>query len=593
MPRLAVSAKAECAFRLTPSPEMAILLAGGMSEYMISNRFCTKTADTAPIFFIGCPSPSKARHFDRCMVSVNSLRKRKSDFKANEWILDSGAFTELGRFGHYRHCVEDYAREVTRWSACGEFLAAVSQDYMCEPFILERTGLSVVDHQRLTIERYDALVTLASVPVLPVLQGYRVSDYLAHLDQYGERLAPGAWVGVGSVCKRNSRPGEIADILASIKNKRPDLRLHGFGLKLTALESKEVRELLHSCDSMAWSFPSRFGKGDDSLATADEYIRRVEEVLADCVQKRTPATAGAGNGQGRKPNWNHTPTTAIRVPAVFADRLIGVAREWDTPARDFVQNQERIYPAKLTRYDGGKGCDGVYQRIINELPPHDVYIEGCIGGGAVMRHKRPARINYGIDLDREIIEEWKRMNFPGLRLHCGDVVKFLERFTWSGSELVYLDPPYLMETRSRKRKLYKYEMTEKQHGGLLRVIKQIPARVVVSGYWSKLYAAELADWRTVSFPAVKRSGEVATEYLWMNYPPPLELHDYRYLGSDFRERARINKKRARWERKLRSMPALEAHAITAAVQTVTDERRKLITTVGADAIDNDGRYSGD
>jgi hypothetical protein len=55
----------------------------------------------------------------------------------------------------------------------------------------------------------------------------------------------------------------MADILRSVRNKRPDLRLHGFGLKLTSLESREVRENLYSSDSMAWSFPARFGKGDD------------------------------------------------------------------------------------------------------------------------------------------------------------------------------------------------------------------------------------------------------------------------------------------------------------------------------------------
>jgi hypothetical protein len=36
------------------------------------------------------------------MLSVNRLRNRKSDFKVNEWMLDSRASTELARFGHYR-----------------------------------------------------------------------------------------------------------------------------------------------------------------------------------------------------------------------------------------------------------------------------------------------------------------------------------------------------------------------------------------------------------------------------------------------------------------------------------------------------------
>jgi len=310
----------------------------------ISTRLCTETRKdlAGPLFFIGCPSPAKAIHFERAMISVNRLRDRRSDFAANDWMMDSGAFTELSNHGRYRSTVVEYVRQIQRWSRCGRMLCAVAQDYMCEPFILKRTGLSVAEHQRLTIERYDALKHLTSLPVMPVLQGYRVADYLAHVDAYGKRLRPGQWVGVGSVCKRNARPGEIADILAAIKNKRPDLRLHGFGVKLTALELRDVRELLYSCDSMAWSYPVRFGRGDDSLNTADNYLAKVGAVLADSVQKRAPVRAGAGNGQGRKSNWRNAPTVAIRVPAAFADRLLSLARAWDAPAADCVQNEVEL-----------------------------------------------------------------------------------------------------------------------------------------------------------------------------------------------------------------------------------------------------------
>jgi DNA adenine methylase len=338
-----------------------------------------------------------------------------------------------------------------------------------------------------------------------------------------------------------------------------------------------LEQELGSSDSMAWSFPLRFAKGDDSLETADEYLERVKAVLCDYVQIRAPATAGAGNGQGRKPAWNNQPTTAIRVPAVFADRLVEVAREWDALAGDFVQNQ-------LRTYDGGKGQEGVFQRIINQMPPHDVYIEAFLGAGAVMRAKRPARISYGVELDPRIVEEWKRADLPSLRLYCGDAIRFLKRFPWSGSELVYCDPTYLRSTRSYQGEMFRYEMTDEQHEELLQVIKRIPARVIISGYWSEMYADALRGWRTVSFPAVKRNGEKATEWLWCNFPEPLELHDYRYLGKDFRERERIKRKRQRWEKKLREMPALEAHAIAAAIETVREERRGLVTaghTVGA------------
>ena len=46
-------------------------------------------------------------------------------------------------------------------------------------------------------------------------------------------------------------------------------------------------------------------------------------------------------------------------------------------------------------YQGGKG--GVFQKLINRMPPHEVYIETHLGGGAVMRNKRPAGSNIGIE----------------------------------------------------------------------------------------------------------------------------------------------------------------------------------------------------
>jgi len=234
-------------------------------------------------FYIGLHQPSDARHFTRCMVSVSRLRDRRSDFQASEWMMDSGAFMELKLFGAYRDTVATYAAQIRRWARCGRLIAAVAQDYMCEPFMLARTDMDVATHQRLTIERYDALLMeQTGVYILPVLQGHAPSEYLAHLAQYGARLADGAWVGVGSVCKRNGDPSAIRDVLYTISRARPDLRLHGFGIKRTALSSALVRDYLYSADSMAWSFAARKARraGDLSRDANDwregaRYARKV------------------------------------------------------------------------------------------------------------------------------------------------------------------------------------------------------------------------------------------------------------------------------------------------------------------------------
>ncbi len=57
-------------------------------------------------------------------------------------------------------------------------------------------------------------------------------------------------------------------------------------------------------------------------------------------------------------------------------------------------------------YPGGKNGAGVYQTIINLMPPHRVYIEPFLGGGAVMRLKRPAELNIGVDLDPQALK-WR------------------------------------------------------------------------------------------------------------------------------------------------------------------------------------------
>lgn len=228
---------------------------------------------------MGLHQPHDAVHFDRAFISVNRVRGRKKLVPSREWIMDSGAFRELEQFGRYRHEPSEYAAEINRLAEINPgLLAVVAQDWMCEPWMLEKTGLTVEDHQRLTIERYDALLPLiGDVYLMPVLQGYSLESYLDHIDQYGERLKRGMYVGVGSVCKRNTDMRQIEAILSAIKHKRPDLRLHGFGLKTTALASGVVRECLESADSMAWSFAARMqGRNANDWREAAAFVHSIE-----------------------------------------------------------------------------------------------------------------------------------------------------------------------------------------------------------------------------------------------------------------------------------------------------------------------------
>ncbi len=64
---------------------------------------------------------------------------------------------------------------------------------------------------------------------------------------------------------------------------------------------------------------------------------------------------------------------------------------------------------------------------------------------------------------------------------------------------------------------------------------------------------------------------MATEWIWMNYPAPLELHDYRYLGDTFRERERIKRKSQRWVARLKKMPVLERQALLSAIDSMDEK----------------------
>ena len=234
------------------------------------------------IFYLGTHMVNHAKHFRHSMISVNRLIGRKSDFLAQHWIMDSAAFTRLSTHGDH-YSLRFYADQVDRWSHCGLMDAAVTQDYMCEPFILAKTGNSVIEHQVFTVERYMNLKRMVKKTyIMPVLQGFKPSEYVEHLKMYGNLLCHGQWVGVGSVCKRNSNVRQIHKVLGAIKQARPDLNLHGFGLKLTALQDGFVRKCLYSADSMAWSFAAR--KNGRNASGLDEAQRFVERIKTQPIQ---------------------------------------------------------------------------------------------------------------------------------------------------------------------------------------------------------------------------------------------------------------------------------------------------------------------
>lgn len=136
---------------------------------------------------------------------------------------------------------------------------------------------------------------------------------------------------------------------------------------------------------------------------------------------------------------------------------------------------------------------------------------------------------------------------------------FLGQYSFSGEELIYVDPPYHPSTRRRPR-IYRHEYTAEDHGELLRLLVSLPCKVIVSGYSNPMYERILREWRTRVFRA-KTHTDVRLETLWFNFEPPTVLQDSRYLGGNFRERERTKRRLKRLKQKLLRMEPKERAAI--------------------------------
>lgn len=236
----------------------------------------------------------------------------------------------------------------------------------------------------------------------------------------------------------------------------------------------------------------------------------------------------------------------------------------------------------ITSYMGSKDAAGNVERIIGHFPEHSVYVEPFLGGGAVLRRKKPALASIGIDADAEVIDRWRATGFPAQFIH-GDAIAWLDeygrgrwnhRYALPADALVYIDPPYMPETRTSHHK-YRCELSEADHARLLEVLRLLPCNVVISGYDSPLYREALCDWKHDSFTSMTRGG-LREEHLWIKRSAS-SLATYaeaaRFAGSNFRERERIKRKAARWRENWRRLPAPERDAVLRALIVGNDDLR--------------------
>ncbi|HEY2957670.1 MAG TPA: hypothetical protein VGM21_05615, partial [Actinomycetota bacterium] len=153
-------------------------------------------------FYLGTHQPAWLARVDvPLMVSHRTLSGRGRLPRARcRWALDSGGFTELSLFGRWQTSPAAYADAVARYAEeIGALAWASPQDWMCEPAMLARTGLSVAEHRAATVDNYCTLRQLApGLPFIPVVQGWRLSDYLLRTTTADGRGLRAPWVAGGS-----------------------------------------------------------------------------------------------------------------------------------------------------------------------------------------------------------------------------------------------------------------------------------------------------------------------------------------------------------------------------------------------------------
>jgi hypothetical protein len=159
-----------------------------------------------------------------------------------------------------------------------------------------------------------------------------------------------------------------------------------------------------------------------------------------------------------------------------------------------------------------------------------------------MRRCPPGHVkSIGIDRSQANIERWTRERWrPDLELYCCCGIEWLRHHFGlyrvgslqtaavdrpepqataerSPRTFVYLDPPYLIESRRSRRKLYDHELSDDEHVELLGVATRLPCQVMISHYPHRLYETCLANWRSFTFA---RRPAVAHRRAWSFHTAP-------------------------------------------------------------------------
>ncbi|MFD1884015.1 DNA adenine methylase [Paenibacillus wenxiniae] len=162
---------------------------------------------------------------------------------------------------------------------------------------------------------------------------------------------------------------------------------------------------------------------------------------------------------------------------------------------------------------------------INDIEKARLFLVRCwMARGAKTSDRTGWRHNISVDHcpNKPITRQWTEMpdkimqiteRLAAVQIESQPAVKLLERYR-RDDVLVYADPPYILQTRSKR--MYKHEMNNDDHMQLLDTLDAHPGPVLLSGYDHQLYNERLRHWNRSERIVQAEAGKKRTEVLWIN-----------------------------------------------------------------------------
>lgn len=119
----------------------------------------------------------------------------------------------------------------------------------------------------------------------------------------------------------------------------------------------------------------------------------------------------------------------------------------------------------------------------------------------------------------ELVQEMT-LRLKQVQIECRPAIELIEKYSRE-DVCMYVDPPYVLSTRTRKQ--YTVEMEDREHEELLDILNHSKAKIILSGYDSDLYNKRLSNWGRAEFTATAEKGLPRLEILWMNFQPKQQL----------------------------------------------------------------------